>query len=596
MIYERKGPLIPPGYHSEYTFDCRRALDHAGEKNFVNAFRNTTADEIQSRLMGRVTKASYGHATRVSAFTCHLLSLPLERRPSVHIVSSAPKRVFSDSIALGAQYRYAEIDPVIVQPLAYRVDRKKSVQKDVLLEIEVLWLKSINAVCVLSDAAFLGCSAAKTAGIPSALVTNFTFDSVYSYLATTFVDQSPTLHSSHPIDSLLPEYLSRHIHAGYRCADLLLLLPGNIPIPSFPMDPLLPASRWVDTLSNRLLPEIMSQLGCDESVRLYPSIPFPSTSALSQKLVRRMIKRAPLLVRPPTTAYLPQGRSDLLNSIGVPPKLHDATTTKILIVSFGGQVFRTPMPSRSNSRTHSRNISSDNCFPGLGIVATETLPVNNSTLSRDSTLRDQLKGLEIEDSQGFYKIKSPRIATTSHIWIPGAPPAHKPPMTPKTDREEVEARLLPDASWIAIVCGVTKEQWQLQGDPDSELPEGFYLAPKDVYMPDLTAVADVLLGKLGYGTVSECVDAHTPFVYVSRPLFVEEHGLRLLLDNEGVGVELPRASYEAGDWAEAVQEAWELGRDAKAKHRKAGGSNKRQEQGRQMASSFVDWVEECWRI
>ncbi|KAF9041890.1 hypothetical protein BDZ89DRAFT_1128587 [Hymenopellis radicata] len=227
----------------------------------------------------------------------------------------------------------------------------------------------------------------------------------------------------------------------------------------------------------------------------------------------------------------------------------------------------------------------------------------------------------MEDSQDAYKINSPRIATTSHIWIPGAPPAHKPPMTPKSvscglsfsmvpptpvieqrieptidNSEEFEARLLPDSSWIAIVCGVTKGQWQSQSDPDSELPEGFYLAPKDVYMPDLTAVADVLLGKLGYGTVAECVDAQTPFVYVSRPLFVEEHGLRILLDNEGVGVELPRASYEAGDWAEAVQEAWELGRDAKAKHRGAGGSNKRQEQGRQMASSFVDWVEECWRI
>jgi hypothetical protein len=52
-------------------------------------------------------------------------------------------------------------------------------------------------------------------------------------------------------------------------------------------------------------------------------------------------------------------------------------------------------------------------------------------------------------------------------------------------------QLLPDSSWIAIVCGVSKEQWT-----ESELPDGFYVAPKDVYMPDLTALADVLLGKL----------------------------------------------------------------------------------------------------
>lgn len=60
----------------------------------------------------------YGHATRVSAFTGYLLTLPIEQRPSVHIVSSAPQHVFAESIALGAQYRHAEIDPIVVQPLA----------------------------------------------------------------------------------------------------------------------------------------------------------------------------------------------------------------------------------------------------------------------------------------------------------------------------------------------------------------------------------------------------------------------------------------------------------------------------------------------
>ncbi len=91
---------------------------------------------------------------------------------------------------------------------------KKSVQvlkqflgnKEALLDNEVRWLASINARCVLSDAAFLGwyesrrlvffanaphSFAAKAAGVPSILITNFSFDSVYSYLATSFTDQSP---------------------------------------------------------------------------------------------------------------------------------------------------------------------------------------------------------------------------------------------------------------------------------------------------------------------------------------------------------------------------------------------------------------------
>ena len=43
----------------------------------------------------------YGHATRVSAFARHLLSL--ENAPTIHIVSSAPKHVFADSIVVGGE-------------------------------------------------------------------------------------------------------------------------------------------------------------------------------------------------------------------------------------------------------------------------------------------------------------------------------------------------------------------------------------------------------------------------------------------------------------------------------------------------------------
>jgi hypothetical protein len=127
-----------------------------------------------------------------------------------------------------------------------------------------------------------------------------------------------------------------------------------------------------------------------------------------------------------------------------------------------------------------------------------------------------------------------RLATPLHLWIPGAPPAYKPyaappsttsplatpfsintsPPTPEFKRNfgpdsplegdaaefEEDARLLPDESWIAVICGVSKEQWLEQykdeGEEGDGLPDGFYVAPKDVYMPDVMAVGDVLLGKL----------------------------------------------------------------------------------------------------
>ncbi|KAK0194058.1 hypothetical protein F5146DRAFT_1110435 [Armillaria mellea] len=618
----------------------------------------------------------YGHATRVSAFACHLLSLPEESKPTIYIVSSAPKHVFSESIAAGSQYRYSEIDPVIVQPLAYRVDRQKSVQalkqflenKEALLDDEARWLTSINARCVLSDAAFLGWYesrrlvsfantphswAAKTAGVPSILITNFSFDSVYSYLATSFTDQSPTLQPN--LDTLVPDIpvpeaelmpLVEQLHLGYRYADLLLQLPGNIPIPSFSSQPALPASSWVNTQDNRFYPSIVTNLSRPyASLDLLPSIPFPPSTRLAGKRIPRMVKSAPLLVRPPSTSpsvYTPEGRSHLLSAIGVPSELHDPEATKVLIVSFGGQVFRTPsrQGSRSPSRPHSRQPSAadlSNLVQGLGISSINLPP----SYPGGSDLPLGAISIDSPSTNGSSGVASPRLATSSHIWIPGAPPASKIsgspllPRTPSTNfpsfntipstpieqvaefavEDETESQLLPDSSWIAIVCGVTKDQWESQGD--SELPEGFYVAPRDVYMPDLTAAADALLGKLvrppilscvveiiellqGYGTVSECVDSATPFIYVSRPLFIEEHGLRLLLDNEGVGVELSRDFYEAGEWAHAVQDAFLKGRTAKTKKRKemaAGvGADMRTVQGKKMAASVVAWVNDCWRI
>jgi hypothetical protein len=68
-------------------------------------------------------------------------------------------------------------------------------------------------------------------------------------------------------------------------------------------------------------------------------------------------------------------------------------------------------------------------------------------------------------------------------------------------------RMLPDG-WIAIICGGSPE-WAIEED----LPDNLFLAPQNIYMPDLMVVGDVLLGKLGYGTVSEAIDSGTAFIY-----------------------------------------------------------------------------------
>ncbi|KAG4439317.1 hypothetical protein IFR05_005192 [Cadophora sp. M221] len=61
----------------------------------------------------------------------------------------------------------------------------------------------------------------------------------------------------------------------------------------------------------------------------------------------------------------------------------------------------------------------------------------------------------------------------------------------------------------------------------------FFRFPKDVYSPDLVGAADVVLGKIGYGTVSECVGEN------------------------GTCEEISVAEYEAGDWARTIERVFQ---------------------------------------
>ncbi|KAH8826507.1 hypothetical protein DL96DRAFT_1608173 [Flagelloscypha sp. PMI_526] len=682
----------------------------------------------------------YGHATRVSAFATALLSLPEDVRPEVHITSSAPKMVFALAIAAGAHYRESLIDPVIVQPVAYQVDRRKSVdvldeflsKKDSLLAKETCWLQSIRADCVLSDAAFLGCLAAHTLGLPSVLITNFSFDSIYSFLSTKIPDSRPTLLQlpqagyaeadlpDVPIEPSELQPLVEQIWEGYRCADLLVLLPAHIPIPSFWTEPSLPAQEWIDPGTSRPYPEMNKYFGGSlPEQALHPPLPHFSETPKRQRT--RKVIHAPLIVRPPTempSPYSPSGRTKVLEEMGVPAHFHDPTKTKILVISFGGQVFQRPgrsgqmtpvtrepspdflhhhrenrrrMSSQSPSliidRPSSPSSTSDSTAASastpptprseasgsqhrpmdigganvVNLLEFKTEPTSprptasgDTPVPRNESLSDLYSTLQTSLPQPPDIVaQSPdSAAPDSYFFIPGAPPVSrtrsitrspnsathsrfpslsvpvKPPpiehiiptliTSPPTPAvpdfpstslhnpfnslhldehpEDDIVDLLPDETWIAIICGVSKSQWLTQqgdGSGGDAMPDRFFIAPRHVYMPDLTAIADVLLGKLGYGTVAEAVDACTPFVYVSRPLFIEEHGLRTYLNQAGTGIELSRDYYESGDWAWAIEDAYERGRDAKTKKRQNMGLNGATDTKGidTLVRTVVDWVE-----
>ncbi|QRW04398.1 L-arabinokinase [Ceratobasidium sp. AG-Ba] len=563
----------------------------------------------------------YGHATRVSAFTKQLLELG--NHFEVHIVSSAPSHIFSDCLKASehCHYRYAEIDPVVVQPLAYRVDRDKSVQvlerflrqRDAKIAQELEWLNKTRVTCVLSDSAFLACAAANAASLPCALVTNFTFDSVYSYLGTLFIDESPSTQPSDthldkqsqelPPDIPIPESvlapLVQQIVTDYRCADLLLRLPGAIPIPSFSPTHPLPAPDWVSLDTCRFKPERTipvwetkaSRKGDAASTVAGPT-PDPGRRSFPAARVHWRagdIPRAQGFDRliwwagdqaPDGHAHsLPRPVSEPLSAPGTP-----STTTIAL---------QTPRPQNAQ-QLHAALASPHRIATPSHIYVPGAPPASNPTSPMISNGRQGSLGPGPTFSS-FFTPPTPATEDRPMPLAPGAfieveqpkeflqpPPSHLLPTpddsNPASPTEELGEpdlfTLLPDG-WIAI----------------EDLPDRFFVAPRDVYMPDVTAVGDVLLGKLGYGTCAECVDSCTPFVYVPRAC-VCEHGLRMLMETAGTGVELPRERYEAGDWASTIERAWELGKDKKIARRLLGarGDARRRRQVEEMAREFEAWL------
>ncbi|KAI9021990.1 hypothetical protein DFJ74DRAFT_768578 [Hyaloraphidium curvatum] len=108
--------------------------------------------------------------------------------------------------------------------------------------------------------------------------------------------------------------------------------------------------------------------------------------------------------------------------------------------------------------------------------------------------------------------------------------------------------------WVGLVCGPGKQVASgARGQAGG--PRLISIPMESVYVPDVTAAADVVLGKLGFGTCCEVLDAGVPFVFVSRTGFREEPGLhRLMLEcnPEGSVAEMSHADFAAGNWAPAL--------------------------------------------
>ncbi|KAA8528210.1 hypothetical protein F0562_035539 [Nyssa sinensis] len=102
------------------------------------------------------------------------------------------------------------------------------------------------------------------------------------------------------------------------------------------------------------------------------------------------------------------------------------------------------------------------------------------------------------------------------------------------------------SGWLCLVCGASDNQ---------ELPPNFIKLAKDVYTPDVMAASDCMLGKIGYGTVSEALAYKLPFVFVRRDYFNEEPFLRNMLEYYQGGVEMIRRDLITGHWKPYLERA-----------------------------------------
>eukprot|EP00884_Botryococcus_braunii_P005960 jgi/Botrbrau1/15365/Bobra.0304s0006.1 len=106
--------------------------------------------------------------------------------------------------------------------------------------------------------------------------------------------------------------------------------------------------------------------------------------------------------------------------------------------------------------------------------------------------------------------------------------------------------------WVCVICSAGRLA------ADFPLPANYILAPHDVYTPDVVAAADCLLGKIGYGSTSECLAHGKPLIFVRRDYFNEEPFLRKLLHHHELAIEMTRRDFLAGTWVPFLNRALSL--------------------------------------
>ena len=151
-----------------------------------------------SAVVFYISGHGFGHASRQIEII-NALGPRLPPDLSIVIRSSAAPRLFERTVRVPFTLIPGETDTGVVQHDSLRLDEEATVRearafyatfKD-RTEAETTILRRHDARVVISDAPPLACAAAERTGIPSAVVSNFTWDWIYEGYAATFLRQAP---------------------------------------------------------------------------------------------------------------------------------------------------------------------------------------------------------------------------------------------------------------------------------------------------------------------------------------------------------------------------------------------------------------------
>ena len=98
--------------------------------------------------------------------------------------------------------------------------------------------------------------------------------------------------------------------------------------------------------------------------------------------------------------------------------------------------------------------------------------------------------------------------------------------------------------------------WEFMGlYPLEGAPANYRFLKKDLSFryADLNASCDLVIGKLGYGLVAECLASAKPILFLGRKDFAEFEILKGLVEERGMGREIPLERFKRADFGEDLE-------------------------------------------